>query len=180
MLGEHDLTKADGEKKVRVCSTTLHPRYNRKRIDNDFAILRLCSPVSFSSSVSTVCLPSSNNYDNVQTIASGWGTLSSGGSSPNILMKVSLNTMSNRECKNKYGPSITANMICAGGAGRKDTCQGDSGGPLVTRERKGKFSLIGVTSHGIGCGRVSISTKKYIVFKMLTFPRTATPVCTPE
>ena len=68
MLGEHDLTKADGEKKVRVCSTTLHPRYNRKRIDNDFAILRLCSPVSFSRDVSTVCLPSSssNNYDNVQ------------------------------------------------------------------------------------------------------------------
>ena len=67
VLGEHDITKADGEKKVRVCSTTLHPRYNRKRIDNDFAILRLCSPVSFSRDVSTVCLPSSSsNYDNVQ------------------------------------------------------------------------------------------------------------------
>ena len=65
VLGEHDLTKADGEKKVRVCSTTLHPHYRGE--DNDFAILRLCSPVSFSRDVSTVCLPSSSsNYDNVK------------------------------------------------------------------------------------------------------------------
>ena len=68
VLGEHDVTKADGEQKVRVCSTTLHPHYNQGKIDNDFAILRLCSPVSFSRDVSTVCLPSSssNNYDNVK------------------------------------------------------------------------------------------------------------------
>ena len=72
MLGEHDLTKADGEQKVRVYSTILHPQYNQGKIDNDFAILRLCSPVSFSRDVSTVCLPSSssNNYDNVEVSSS--------------------------------------------------------------------------------------------------------------
>ena len=70
-------------------------------------------------------------------------------------MKVSLDTMSNSKCP---WPHITANMICAGGAG-KHACPGDSGGPLVTREKKGSFSLIGVASHG----GVSISIKKYIV-----------------
>merc|ERR1711936_1286408 len=149
VLGEHDITKADGEQKVRVCSTTLHPQYNRKTIDNDFAILRLCSPVSFSRDVSTVCLPSSSsNYDNVQAVVSGWGRLSWDGGPPNTLMKVSLDTMSNRKCRNKW-PHITANMICAARAGNSG-CKGDSGGPLVTRENNG-FSLIGVVSHGKKC-----------------------------
>ena len=90
-----------------------------------------------------------------QAVASGWGRLSWNGSQPNILMKVSLDTMSNSKCPWTH---ITANMICAGGAG-KHACPGDSGGPLVTREKKGSFSLIGVASHG----GVSISIKKYIV-----------------
>ena len=96
-----------------------------------------------------------------QAVVSGWGRLSWDGGPPNTLMKVTLDTMSNRKCRNKW-PHITANMICAARAG-KNTCNGDSGGPLVTKENNGSFSLIGVTSHGRDCGKVSISTKKYIV-----------------
>merc|ERR1719431_1220598 len=100
VLGEHDVNTADGEQKVEVCSTIRHPNYNSNSVDNDFAILRLCSPVSFSRDIATACLPSSasNNYDNVEAIASGWGTLSSGGSLSSTLREVSLDTMSNSQC----------------------------------------------------------------------------------
>ena len=42
-------------------------------------------------------------------------------------------------------------MIC-GGDHNLDTCQGDSGGPLIANI-DGKFTLVGVTSWGRGCGR---------------------------
>jgi len=51
--------------------------------------------------------------------------------------------------------SFTSNMICGGKKGR-DTCHGDSGGPLVA-EVDGKFTLVGVTSWGIGKGGIRMS-----------------------
>ena len=141
----------------QVCSTSRHPNYNSATLDNDFSVLRLCSPVSFSRHISTACLPSSSSFpvENVQAVASGWGTLSSGGSQASTLQEVSLTTMSNSDCisKTNYGWwQITNNMICAGQAGR-DSCQGDSGGPLVT-QNSGSYSVIGVVSWGVGCGEV--------------------------
>ena len=66
-----------------------HLSYSSSRVDNDFAIIKLASPVSFSDRVSPICLPSaSTNYDNKVATVTGWGTLSSGGSQPNILQKV--------------------------------------------------------------------------------------------
>ena len=66
-----------------------HPSYSSNRYDNDFAIIKLASPVSFSDRVSPICLPSaSTNYDNKVATVTGRGTLSSGGSQPNILQKV--------------------------------------------------------------------------------------------
>ena len=41
-------------------------------------------------------------------------------------------------------------MLC-GGKLNTDACHGDSGGPLIANI-DGKFTLVGVTSWGIGCG----------------------------
>ena len=67
-----------------------HPSYSSSNYDNDFAIIKLSSPVTFNARVLPVCLPSaSTNYDSDVATVTGWGTLSNyGGSQPSVLQKV--------------------------------------------------------------------------------------------
>jgi len=158
VVGEHDVQASDGERRVRVCQVLQHSSYNSNNVDYDFSILRLCEELQFQTDVLPACLPSSSstNYDNRRAVVSGWGTLGSWGlSTPNKLMEVTVNTMTNSQCTSSstaYGSSdITARMLCAAAAG-KDSCQGDSGGPLVTLEGSA-YTLIGVVSWGQGCAQ---------------------------
>merc|ERR1712172_61399 len=131
--------------------------YNPSTLDNDFVILKLESPLSLNDDVKPACLPSSASYLGVgsseeRCFTSGWGTLSSSGSSPNTCQFVRVPAITNAACNNDYGGSITDSMICAGypGVGGKDACQGDSGGPFVCNDG-GKAVIAGVVSWGNGC-----------------------------
>ena len=137
----------DGEQRMRVSQWISHPDYrdNGKTRYNDFAILKLSTSVVFSASVSPACLPASalHTYDSVQAEVTGWGTLSSSGSMSRVLQKVTsfstcfpdieycfiiiqvtVNTMTNAECRNTdYNPEdISDNMLCSAAPG-KDYCQ---------------------------------------------------------
>ena len=83
----------------KVCGVKNHPNYNDRTVDYDFAILTLCETVAFTQDISPACLPSSssNNYDSRESVVSGWGTLNSGGSTPDVLHEVTVNTMSNSQ-----------------------------------------------------------------------------------
>merc|ERR1711962_26814 len=78
------------------------------------------------------CLPSgtdASRYEGAATYnVSGWGTLASGGSQPEVLNVVQVPPVSDTVCKQQYGASsITPRMMCAGkpGTGGVDSCQGD-------------------------------------------------------
>jgi trypsin len=151
ILGEHNIADSDFNR-VNVAEIINHPEYNSGTTDNDYAILRLESPVTFTNEVSPACLPAdlSNTFAGVLATVTGWGTLSSGGSQPTVLQEVDVTVTTNTACENAYGSSmITANMICAADSG-KDSCQGDSGGPMIAPEN-GRQALIGVVSWGYGC-----------------------------
>merc|ERR1711971_1423950 len=151
ILGEHNIADSDFNR-VNVAEIINHPEYNSGTTDNDYAILRLASPVTFTNEVSPACLPAdlSNTFAGVLATVTGWGTLSSGGSQPTVLQEVDVTVTTNTACKNAYGSSmIPANMICAADSG-KDSCQGDSGGPMIAPEN-GRQALIGVVSWGYGC-----------------------------
>jgi len=149
ILGEHNIADSDFNR-VDVAEIINHPNYNSQTTDNDYAILRLANPVTFTNEVSPACLPAdlSATYAGVLATVTGWGTLSSGGSQPTVLQEVDVTVTTNADCNSAYG-SITNNMVCAADSG-KDSCQGDSGGPMIASEN-GRQALIGVVSWGRGC-----------------------------
>ncbi|RMZ73582.1 trypsin [Pyrenophora seminiperda CCB06] len=147
------LSRTSGGTLVSVSQVIVHPNYKSSSQDYDIAIWKLATSVPASGTIGYVNLASSGSdpaAGSTVTVA-GWGTLSSGGSSPNALYKVSVPIVSRTSCRSSYGTSsITNNMVCAGlAAGGKDSCQGDSGGPLVDASK----TLVGIVSFGQGCAQ---------------------------
>jgi len=139
----------------------VHPGYNKSTMDNDLALVKLDSPMKDSNCVSSVCLPEAGQdvAPGTKCWISGWGTLRSGGSQPNVLQQAEVTTMSNEQCVSNYSytrSQIGSSMLCAQGRSESghiiDGCQGDSGGPLVC-ESNGQFTLFGATSWGFGCAK---------------------------
>ncbi len=160
-LGAHYRTSGSvgTEQDIDVAKIIMHESYETPNSDsNDIALIKLVSPADLGVGVGLVCLPDTGHQlpvDNVNKKCwiTGWGRLSSGGSSPNSLMQASVPLVSKQRCINAYPGKIDDSMLCAGlDIGGVDTCQGDSGGPLVC-EFNGTWYLEGVTSWGYGCAR---------------------------
>ncbi|XP_030649802.1 prostasin-like, partial [Chanos chanos] len=134
-----------------------HPSYSSSSTDNDIALLRLSSSVTFTDYVRPVCLAASSSSfaAGTETWITGWGTINEDGTSlpsPQTLQEVQVPVVSNTDCNNAYG-GITNNMICAGLTdGGKDSCQGDSGGPMVIKQGT-QWIQAGVVSFGRGCAQ---------------------------
>merc|ERR1719315_246852 len=142
VAGEHKLRKTEGsEQTVRIGRVYVHPKYNRRTMLNDIALLKLSQDLRLDSYTQPACLPKKANEardyaSGGQVTVSGWGRLSSGGSSPDTLQMVRVPFISDQTCNKRevYNGDILETMICAGKlGGGKDSCQGDSGGPLVKK-----------------------------------------------
>jgi trypsin len=147
VAGEQSLsTNSGNEQAVVIDRIAIHEDYSSSGTLNDIALLRGATSFSFNSNVAAVNLPSAFQATSGTCTVTGWGTLSSGGSSPDQLQKVDVPVVSDADCRAAYGTtSIKDYMICAGEEG-KDSCQGDSGGPLYCSGYLG-----GIVSWGRGC-----------------------------
>lgn len=76
----------------------------------------------------------------------GFGRLKYRGPSSTSLQKINLTVMEHGACETLFRKK-KPQMFCAGGLGQ-DSCQGDSGSGAVQND-----TLVGLVSHGIGCGR---------------------------
>jgi len=148
-IGLHNVNGTTGSVTRNVSEIIIHPNYNSNSLNNDYALLRLSSPIT---NFEPIKLVTSDNHDNEPIISTtmGWGATQSGGSSSAILLEVDVPI--DDSCGSYSNSSITNNMVCAGfSSGGYDSCQGDSGGPLIMTNSDGEYELIGIVSWGYGC-----------------------------
>uniref|UniRef100_A0A673CRY1 Si:dkey-32n7.7 n=1 Tax=Sphaeramia orbicularis TaxID=375764 RepID=A0A673CRY1_9TELE len=142
-----------------VATIILHPNYDINTNDNDIALLRLSSPVTFTDYIRPVCLAASDSVFNSGTDSwvTGWGDKAVSLPFPGTLQEVEVPVLGNRQCNCLNGVgTVTDNMICAGLLeGGKDSCQGDSGGPMVSKQGS-VWVQSGIVSFGFGCARPNL------------------------
>uniref|UniRef100_A0A2C9H6I3 Peptidase S1 domain-containing protein n=1 Tax=Anopheles minimus TaxID=112268 RepID=A0A2C9H6I3_9DIPT len=148
---------------VKPSDTILHPGYDPVDILNDIALIRLPKPLTFSSRVQPIRLPSwTNSYTDLtgyDSIVSGWGSQSSDdfaelADEMRLDLRYATNTIvSNEVCYRVYGSIIRAQQICVAGEGGRNPCQGDSGGPLTVKFDGHRLTQVGIVSYGsvLGC-----------------------------
>lgn len=145
-----------------VSEILVHPQWTPATSNNDLALLRLSTPLTFSSAIAAVPLIASNQLDLIEAgdiaTVSGFGRTAEGGQTSTELRFVEVPIVSQTVCNTAYSGAINPDtMLCAGlDAGGKDSCQGDSGGPLVVRNASSQFVLAGIVSFGEGCARPAV------------------------
>lgn len=166
-LGEWDLdTNPDCENNdcanppidIDVAEFVTHPQYRKEQQRHDIGLVRLKQPVTFSTFVRPICLPTiptlhMNNLEGRSVQVSGWGQTEMAAMST-IKLKADLKVNNLEQCKRTYSLrsiNLQATQLCAGGQRNIDSCRGDSGGPLMIQElynNRRYYYLVGVVSFG--------------------------------
>ena len=160
VIGDHDWTHSSETQSYKLDITEIktHPKFGqRATFDNDFALLKLRDPLTWSNipGIRPACMPKRFHYigPQVQGWASGWGVTdpdSKRRKPAKKLQAIDVFTMTNRECEQFYNSQqVTDTMLCAKSNIGGDACFGDSGGPFVNNQDE----LIGVVSWGRSCAK---------------------------
>ncbi|XP_061379339.1 collagenase-like [Danaus plexippus] len=142
------ITLYSGGTRILTNNVRAHERYNPFTAENDIAIIYI-NPVSYSNNIRNIEIASGNDqYVGSWATAAGFGRYTDTSGVSSTLRYVSLQVISNEECRRTYGSYILSSFLCVATPRGRGTCGGDSGGPLILNN-----ILIGVTCfrHVAGC-----------------------------
>merc|ERR1719336_2241222 len=156
----------DGQEMRSIQQILIHPAYKHQNYDNDLALLKLETPISFNKYILPICLPPTNlPITGKKGFVTGWGEIYENGPNPPVPNQVDVPILSNSDCNNYFKLAALNEhvsdeiWVCAGYRdGGKDACEGDSGGPLSIQDKDTKtgetiWILGGIISWGPnGCG----------------------------
>jgi V8-like Glu-specific endopeptidase len=151
VAGTH--TYKSGGEQIGVVAIHTHPQWNNNSLDSNAALLKLKSASGLGKPLPIV--ESEDAAAMSQVRVTGWGSIHELGPTLDNIQYADIPVVSNAVCNgpNSYNGRITSNMLCAGqAAGGADVCQGASGSPAKISVR-GKDYVVGIVSHGEGCGR---------------------------
>ncbi|NXA37643.1 OVCH2 protein, partial [Eudromia elegans] len=164
VTGIHDLAEQEYRQKRAVKRLIIHPSFNKTTMDCDIALLQLAEPLMWNRYVRPVCLPARNGVVQPSRVCvvTGWGAHGADREKGKKLHQLEVPILVLDTCQSYYinlPRKVTQKMICAGFPLEegKDSCTGDSGGPLVcpSEDDSGLYTLNGITSWGLGCGKKS-------------------------
>ena len=154
--------------RVGVVAQWYHPRFDRRRMRNDIALLHLSSPVN----VGQFAVLDSNIQinNNTRMMIAGWGD-DQNGETTEFLQTLEV-VQQTAEAKKEFGSAFQPKLMIAAGYYFEDEdiygggCNGDSGGPLFIKRADGVRVVVGVTSYGSAEG---CTDSKPTVFSRMSF-----------
>ncbi|KAH8291584.1 hypothetical protein KR018_001721, partial [Drosophila ironensis] len=130
---------------VNVAEVIVHEEYGN--FLNDIALLRLETPLIFSSNIQPIPLPSTDTPVDADVIISGWGRLKTGGDLPRYLQYNTLKSISTEQCDELIGFDFEGEL-CLIHPVDNGACNGDSGGPAIYNNE-----VVGIAGFVVGgCG----------------------------
>ncbi|EGW04044.1 serine protease 48 isoform X1 [Cricetulus griseus] len=163
-LGSIDVRQSSKGKEYYVSKIVIHPK--KSDTNGDIALLKLSTPVTFTSVIMPICLPNISKHHKLPASCwvTGWGQ-NMKGQYPAFLQEVEVPLIDDVECEQQYNPLsmfipglepvIKKDEFCASDIKmKKDSCKGDSGGPL-TCQIDGVWTQIGIVSWGLECGKIA-------------------------
>ncbi|GJQ80502.1 hypothetical protein Trydic_g12394 [Trypoxylus dichotomus] len=128
----------------------IHPDFIGTGIrPDDIALIRLSSPLTYSSAIAAVALDMGGSESTDVTMI-GWGSSRRGGPFSNRLRQYSTQILRQDMCTRRYN-YVTAKQFCTRWKRGSGTCDGDSGGPLIDTRTKRQLGIASFASIR-GCG----------------------------